>query len=81
MKSGLTDTIGDRVVYELIVQTPPVAPVLSIENITYTAIQLSWRGARFVKNITFNLTGMISIKLFFIKLLRNIQTQLIIHMI
>ena len=53
VKSGLTDTIGDRVVYELIVQTPPVAPVLSIENITYTAIQLSWRGARFVKKYYF----------------------------
>ena len=49
VKSGLTDSIGDRVVYELIVQTPPVAPVLSIENITYTAIQISWRGARFVR--------------------------------
>ena len=34
--------------YELIVQTPPVAPVLSIENITFTAIQISWRGARLV---------------------------------
>ena len=51
VKSGLTDSIGDRIVYELIVQTPPVAPVLSIENITYTAIQISWRGARLVLKI------------------------------
>ena len=48
VKDDETDSIGDRVVYELIVQTPPAAPVLSIENITYAGIQLSWRGARFV---------------------------------
>ena len=48
VKSSLTDSIGDRIVYELIVQTPPVAPVLSIENITYNAIKISWMGARLV---------------------------------
>ena len=48
VKGSETDAIGDRVVYELIVQTPPAAPVLSIENITYAGMQLSWRGARFV---------------------------------
>ena len=48
VKSGLTDSIGDRVAYELIVQTPPVAPVISIDNITHTGIQISWRGARLV---------------------------------
>ena len=48
VKSSLTDSIGDRIVYELIVQTPPVAPVLSIENITYSAIKISWMGARLV---------------------------------
>ena len=48
VKSSLTDSIGDRIVYELIVQTPPVAPVLSIKNITYNAIKISWMGARLV---------------------------------
>ena len=61
VKSGLTDSIGDRIVYELIVQTPPVAPVLSIENVTFTGIQISWRGARYALSLNVDIDSNILI--------------------
>lgn len=37
---------NDQILYEIIVQIPPSSPLLSVRNLTHTAIQLSWADSR-----------------------------------
>ena len=37
---------SDQIVFEIIVQIPPVSPELKIQNLTHTDVELAWRDRR-----------------------------------
>ena len=46
-QGGYTCSVGnnfgsDQIMYELIVQIPPVPPELQVENVTHDAVQITW---------------------------------------
>ena len=37
---------SDQIIYEIIVQIPPMAPQLSVRNLTFTEVELFWTDSR-----------------------------------